>query len=501
MTHRPGPRKLSGGWLVLSLLALLGLAAALAGGVVAWQRLHAPTFHHTPNAINTGKSILYFSKPGFNTDPTQLTMVRASDGTILWQYVMNGVLSIGEAPTMQVALAAGQVVEVANGVIYFVVEKPAENSSSHEQDLMALRADTGAVLWRRSMPGFSVELFGVSDGVVCIRVTEAQGSQLTSSALFGYDARTGAVVWQRQDVDASGTKSTQYNVALYDGILYVSGELVSPLPTPMTIHALLASTGQTLWQYSQPSTPGSQSGHYFFYPVATDQGVVVMYSWGGDLLGMREKDGAVLWRYQATNILFNVPHGEFNGPGILERGGALYFGTSAADGSLQLNSLQMTTGRLLWRQPISAAKSALWDLAVGDDGVYAMILPQWLGMHPVFDGLQISSRDTRSGDLHWQTPPATAPNPYFASAGAVLVIESGSTLLALSADSGATLWRHPNAEAAGIAVVNGAVIYSSIGYTGSDTWTSSLCSLQETIGATRWCDQIAMGSGLFVVGP
>lgn len=61
---------MNGVCLAMSLLALLGLAAALAGGVVVELRLHAAAYHHTPNAINTGKSLLYLSSFSFAAAPT-----------------------------------------------------------------------------------------------------------------------------------------------------------------------------------------------------------------------------------------------------------------------------------------------------------------------------------------------------------------------------------------------------------------------------------------------
>jgi outer membrane protein assembly factor BamB len=159
----------SGRRLILSLLVLLALAlvAALAGGVTLWQRLHAPMYQHTPNAINTGKSILYLSSPGFAPAPTLLTMVRTSDGATLWHYSLDGTLSSGFAPTIGEALALGQAVEVANGVVYFVDDPNHLGGPNRVQELMALRAEDGTVLWRQPVQGALVELFGASDGVVC----------------------------------------------------------------------------------------------------------------------------------------------------------------------------------------------------------------------------------------------------------------------------------------------------------------------------------------------
>lgn len=507
MIHQSRALNLSGRRLAVSLLALLGLVAALAGGVVVWQRLHAPVYHHTPNAINTGKSILYLSSPSFAAAPTQLTMVRTSDGATLWRNSLGGELSTGDAPTIGEALANGHAVEVANGVIYFVVDPNHLGSPNREQELMALRADDGAVLWRQPVRGALVELFGVSDGVVCIRVTQQQGSRLVSSALSGYNAQTGVPTWRRQGADVTGSQSAGYGVSLFDGILYVTGAAAAA-PSSVTVHALLASSGQTLWQYAQPTPPGPH-GAFSAYPVAADNGVVAFSAlvaaaggkMGNGLIGIRESDGKVLWRYQVSNIISSVPHSGANAPGILEQGGALYFGTTAADTRLQLNSLQLVTGRLLWRQPISAGKFVLWDLAVGGGSVYAILVPPWAGLHPSFDGLALSSVEARSGTFRWQDRPAVEAYPYIADTSNVVLFASATSVAGLSADDGATLWRRSLTTAPIITAADGTTILSTVVSSGANTWTGALCGLQQATGAMRWCDQFVTGLGAVVLGP
>lgn len=509
---RQSRAQLSGRRLAMSLLALLGLVAALVGGVVVWQRLYAAVYHHTPNVINTGKSILYLSSPSFAAAPTQLTMVRTSDGATLWRYSLVGELSLGNAPTIGEALASGQAVEVANGVIYFVVDPNHLGSPGRVQELMALRADNGAVLWRQHVQGAQVELFGVSDGVVCIRVTQQQGSRVVSSALSGYNAQTGAPTWRRQGADVTGSQNIGYGVSLFDGILYITAAADSP-PSTVTVHALLASSGQTLWQYASPAPPGPH-GAFSAYPVAADNGVVAFSAMvaavGGKmsngLIGIRESDGKVLWRYQVSNIIYSVPHNGANAPGILEQGGALYFGTTAADTSLQLNSLQLATGRLLWSQPISAGKFVLWDLAVGGGSVYAILVSTWVGLHPSFDGLMLASVEARSGTLRWQDHPAVEAYPYIAGAniaGAsnVVLFASATGVAGLNADDGATLWSRSLTTAPVIAAADGITILSSVASSGATTWAGTLCGLQQATGTMRWCDQFATGLSAVVLGP
>jgi outer membrane protein assembly factor BamB len=512
---RPSPSlELSGRRLAISLVVLIGLVAALVGGTLLWQHTHAPinlpVYHHTPNAINTGQSILYLSSPGFAPAPTQLTMVRTSDGAKVWQYALHGSLSTGESPTIGSALAAGQAVEVANGVVYVVDDPHPLGNPDREQELTALRASDGAVLWQRPVQGAFVEVFGVSDGVVCLRVTQQQSSAIVSSALYGYNAKTGALVWQRPGADVIGSPSTRYSVFLFDGLLYVTGGATIGLSSSsVTVNALLARTGQTLWQYTRPAPPSTHGGYAIVYPVAADNGVVVLSgavaaisgTSSSGLIGIQERDGSVRWRYQASNIINNVPRRGANAPGILEQGGVLYFGTTATDTSLQLDSLQVTTGQLLWRQSISAAHFVLWDLAVDKSNVYAIIVPQWQGPHPSFNGLLLSAVEARSGTPHWHDRPAAEPDPYLAGTGSAVLYASQTGVAGVSESTGATLWHRTFVTGPTVTTADGTAVVSSVVSNGANTWSGTLCGLRQSTGAMRWCDQFITGLGAVVVGP
>jgi outer membrane protein assembly factor BamB len=374
---------------------------------------------------------------------------------------------------------------------------------------MALRAGDGAVLWRQPVQGAVVELFGVSDGVVCVRVTQQKGSQLVSSALAGYNAQTGALAWRRQGADVTGSQNISYGVALLDGILYVTGGVaIAAQSSQVSVHALLASTGVMLWQYPQRSSPGAHDA-VLDYPVGADEGVVVFSAtvaganeiMSNGFMGIRESDGMVLWRYQTSSVIYSVPHGGVNAPGILEQGGALYFATAAADNSLLLTSLQLTTGRQLWRQTISAGKFVLWDLAVGRGNVYAILVPQWVGLHPGFDGLALSSVEARSGTSRWQDRPATQANPYIADTNTVVLLASATSLTGLSASDGATLWSRSLTTAPFVVAAGETAILSSVASTGADTWAGTLCGVRQATGAMSWRRQFVTGLAAVVIGP
>jgi hypothetical protein len=148
------------------LLALIVLVTVSAGGVVLWQRLHAPKYQHVPNAVNTGASILYLSAPSFGSTPTQLTMVRTRDGATLWQYSLpqGGTLSIGNASTLSAAPAQCHAVAITNRIVYIVVDPDYLGRSDREQELTALRAADGATQWRMDESEAPSHVAAVSDG-------------------------------------------------------------------------------------------------------------------------------------------------------------------------------------------------------------------------------------------------------------------------------------------------------------------------------------------------
>lgn len=55
--------------------------------------------------------------------------------------------------------------------------------------------------------------------------------------------------------------------------------------------------------------------------------------------------------------------------------------------------------------------------------------------------------------------------------------------------------------AAPIITADGTAVLSSVVSSGPNTWTGTLCGLQQATGATRWCDQFATGLGAVVLGP
>lgn len=494
---------------IIVLILSLGLLSALGAGFLLLRQQSAQPFHHVKPALNTGASILYLGSSSFDDDPTQMTMLHTSDGSILWQYSLPGTLSAGEFGDINQALQANQGLQIVNGVIYFVVDPMRLGNPNRMQKLMALRASDGKLLWQRQIQGDYVEMLGVSDGVVCISATRLHSPTPSSWMLYGYSTESGSLVWQHQLGDVGSTVSPIVPFLLLDGILYGSSAIRNPSTHQIatTFAALQASTGRTLWQYAQTSPPGQI--FYLLGPMIGDNGVVVFSSASGvyptvsavSLIGIRESDGTVLWRGQLPSAVSNLPYGGANASGIIESNGLLYFvDTPAGTVGLQLNALQMQDGKIVWQQPITSEKSWLWYMTVANGNVYVVHALSFQGVHPTYKGLSIEAFTTDSGARRWSDQPTQEVYTEIHSASShAALLSAGSTVSGVRVSDGSVLWQKTLASI--LTVANDIGIFFSAPPIGSDTGSGSLCGLQPDTGATLWCKQFSIGLAAIVLGP
>ncbi len=150
-----------------------------------------------------------------------------SDGTLLWRSDRVGD-SILSTPT------------VVNGVVY---------SGSRDTFLYAFNAVTGKRLWRTQVGGEIHSSPQVDNGVVYAGVmvtatATAVGSTTDTSAgggeLIAMNANTGAVLWRHAVTNYQGTP-----LAALQGVLYVGA-------SDGSVYALQASNGTTIWSYQGP---------------------------------------------------------------------------------------------------------------------------------------------------------------------------------------------------------------------------------------------------------
>jgi hypothetical protein len=212
-----------------------------------------PITHQPP----TGPALLYV---GINTTVYAYT----ADGqfTLKWQYdaitQVTGVLSAHGA-TLAVANMDGHVaaVDAATGTLKWVVslnyatEQPPGPVAGFgnvyvavNDTLIAIDAEQGIGNWNASVAypiAMSAVLNNVLDGVVSIAYTAGQGSPIM---VRGFNAKTGAVLW-----DTNGVISAQTSSQLYG--FFASGEFVNAVQSSTgnwnENFAINASSGVVVW--------------------------------------------------------------------------------------------------------------------------------------------------------------------------------------------------------------------------------------------------------------
>ena len=269
-------------WLILGALLIVALAGSLLYIFVS------NSTQHTPSSPNRGKSVLVLSKPDVDriANVTLLTMVSTSDGKALWEYHLSGDLAGGLSGTADAQLRAGTAAYIVNGVVYFaeVLDASPDRPALTTFRLMALRADTGARVWQRQMQATTLEILGVSDGVLVAQATTGSNSTVDALTATGYRAETGAVVWERRLAERIGYGGSPDQ--MFDGILYVRQ---TGTEQPWAFDALDARTGKPLWRSTRQDIALGQA-------IAAADGVVILEG-GSGVSGVRERDGALLWSH------------------------------------------------------------------------------------------------------------------------------------------------------------------------------------------------------------
>ncbi len=265
-------------WLALGALLIL----ALAGGFLF--TFISGFIQRTPFSPNRGKSVLVLSKPDVDriANVTLLTMVSTSDGKALWEYHLSGDLAGGLSGTADAQLRAGTAAYIVNGVVYFaeVLDASPDRPALTTFRLTALRADTGARVWQRQMQATTLEILGVSDGVLVAQATTGSNSTADALTATGYRGETGAVVWERRLAERTGYGGSPDQ--MFDGILYVRQ---TGTEQPWTFDALDARTGKPLWRSTRQDIALGQA-------IAAADGVVILEG-GSGVSGVRERDGAL----------------------------------------------------------------------------------------------------------------------------------------------------------------------------------------------------------------
>lgn len=264
-----------------------------------------------------------------------------------------------------------------------------------------------------------------------------------SGEVFGIDAITGKIVWQKQ-----------FGPLVGDNIgLSYSGGVLSLASYYGTVYGIDSTSGQLKWSYHANSTINSS-------PVAFEDKLFVG-TWDGELLALDAKTGVLLWQFKAGEVFNSDVAAQDNTVYVFTRDGILYAlevssgeeiwsvaiggGTNGrtpviSGKTLYINSpssvvaLDSETGKISWVQHLKGLFS-VQSVSVDDFLVYVSIPQEY----------ELVALDVKTGDIRWRTelpgPPANQ-GPVVASRYLFTRMRAGGdVLIALDKYQGTLLWQ------------------------------------------------------------
>lgn len=264
-----------------------------------------------------------------------LYALRAGDGTTIWRF---------------------ETLSYVQSEPYYDAEMDAVYFGSHDGALYAVHASDGALMWRFTS-GAEVTKKPVRDGEMLYAANGAD-------QLFAVDRRTGQLKWQAHRTSALGME-----VAGYAGPAYSNGKVYFAY-SDGHVAAYDARDGSEKWSPVDLSAEAEQSagGEAQRYldvdttPIideAPNGKVVYVASYAGGVYSLDAETGARVWvNEKAVGVtdltLFSEPahapnpHGPDTG-GPMVPGRKVLLASSSTSG---LWGLDVTTGRMLWRNPV-----------------------------------------------------------------------------------------------------------------------------------------------------
>jgi len=237
--------------------------------------------------------------------------------------------------------------------------------------------------------------------------------------------------------------------ALANGVLYVGAD---GFGSKTMLYALNARTGAELWSFGS-------TGNTLINTPAVGNGVVYLVDIGGTAWALDAKTAAVLWRQ---------PYGSTVGASPTLDNGKLYYGSEADDGRDFNRALDIQTGLSVWATSSGTVESTA---AVFNNGVFAGAIGG------------ITAMNANTGNVVWSMffsgGPQVGSATVFAN-GVVYLGDGNGNVNALSAKTGATLWKF----ATGGSVLGGVAVAKGVVYVGSQD--KNVYALNATTGAKLW---------------
>ena len=197
-----------------ALIAASLVMALLVGSMLAIFRLATLG----PSAATSGPSAIYVWSGGW------IRMFNAQDGALLWK---DQVSVSGNGPGGAIPVGTRADVPASNGIIYVIVQ----------QQLLALKASDGRVLWSEDIDGVPGAPTVVEDSTVYLLLWKDG----TKGSLEAFDALSGRRLWH-YDGPLIGGRFAVVNQVVYGGLS------LSNTSANFDLFALNAANGSQLWR-------------------------------------------------------------------------------------------------------------------------------------------------------------------------------------------------------------------------------------------------------------
>jgi hypothetical protein len=379
----------------------------------------------------------------------------------------------------------------------------------------AIAVDAPEVSWEASGLGGTIRDVAVEDQTV---VTVGSASVVFASvwAVRAYDRRTGALVWEDQQMDR--LFSSAVSVAIAGGRAFVAGTSPSATPglTVLTVIAYDLRHGTVEWERTITPVTTSvgnvvrvRAGHVFVggFNVGPDgwrYGVYALHAGTGEIEWTHESEGAgpgsagVVWSMAVT------------ASEVFVAGDA--GGSSHSNSSVFVRSLDRGTGALLWQTVIPLATTSALPGCLTVAGGLVFVCGSHHSPDFISNDLMVQAYDQRTGQLRWAARPddgglwssaqaLTVSGDRLAVAGTICDFSQPTSVCkgavrSYDADTGALVWHDLDSGSFVADVVSDGesffVAGSAVDASGSGSATIRAYDVET--GAVVWIDQVPAGA-------
>jgi outer membrane protein assembly factor BamB len=413
--------------LPLSVIATIVCMVALGTALVtnSLGHSHAMSRSVAPRAATSSRSYgVVVGNTYYGSSNQDVYALHAKTGALIWQH-----------PTSELAF----LLTVAQGDVYFV----SGGNNPYALNAYALNATTGAVVWQ-SQATFGtvpVALFA-NNGVLYVETDPDVG---VFSAL---NASNGTLLWTY--IDHSGSDDPSF--VLVQGMFYFASSQTSGR-SGASLCAVEASNGLQIWCHDY-SIPGGVST-----PVVTGSIVTVGYYSGTN------------YRYQIDAFAISTGSFVWQRQNVYQLGGSQGMIYAAVNGSNVVEAFNAHNGALIWQNSVGTAIATQIEDIVSNGVLYTSNTNN-----------EVDAISTADGSVQWHYNVGGFAYTLIIVNG-VAYVGIGSALYALNASNGSLLWK---SSIKGIlcavsiklgivylvdSVTNNPVVYALSIQTGQQLWT------------------------------